>query len=123
VELTQIPPGEQNRPPSVDQAPPQGESAKIALPVIKAGETLRCAAMFRGLDPQMDRLTIFVRGLTNDFEIEAAEPHRRKVRERVLELVYESPGDEFSTHVRPIRFVSEKWVDIEKVVKTDLDKP
>ena len=39
--------------------------------------------------------------------VEALEqPFRRKMRERILELVYESPGDEFMTAIRPITFVS-----------------
>jgi hypothetical protein len=121
IEVTSIPPGQQHQPPATSTPPPGGESAKIALPVLKSGEQIKCAAMFRGLDPEMDKLTITVRGLSSDIEVETLEqPFRRKMRERVLELVYESPGDEFMAQTRPIKFVSQKWTEVEKTIKSDL---
>lgn len=120
AELTSIPQGGANTQPAL-AAPPGGGSGKIALPVINPGDTFRCAAMFRAMDPEMDFLTIRVRGLSSDIEVEAVEqPFRRKMRERILELKYESPGDEFMTAVRPITFVSQKWIESEKIIKSDL---
>jgi len=121
AELSGVAPGGQHTPPAKD-APPAGESAKLALPTVKPGQVRRCIAMFKAFDPELDVLTIRVHGLSSDVEVEpiADQPFRRKVRDRVLEIKYESPGDEFMTQVRPITFVSQKWVEVEQVVKSDL---
>jgi hypothetical protein len=94
---------------------------KIDLPVIKAGETVKCVALFRGFDREMDRLTITVRGLTNDVIAKKTGPHERKLSERVLKLHYSRPGDEYYTNEDPIEFVGREWVTVERTVKTDLE--
>lgn len=47
----------------------QGDESGISSPVIKAGETWQCVALFKRISPEMDYLRIFVDGLTNDFKI------------------------------------------------------
>jgi hypothetical protein len=95
---------------------------KLDLPVIKAGETVQCAAIFRGPDPEADRLEVTFRGLTNDVIAEkTGNPNERKLVERALVLSYERPGDEFHRTEDSIVFVGRQWVTLERVVKTDLD--
>lgn len=137
AELNTSPQGQQHQLPG-KEAPPGGGSGKVALPTIKPGETFRCVAIFKKLDAEMDRLKISVHGLSNDVEVKQTDqpwdsefgfgekpatpnqPFRRKVKDRVLEIEYESPGDEFTTNVRPLTFVAQRWVEVERVVKTDL---
>lgn len=95
---------------------------KLDLPVIKAGESVRCVAIFRGPDPEADRITVTVRGLSNDVVIATTDkPNERKLVERALELSYERPGDEFYRSSDAIEYLGRQWVTLERVVKTDLD--
>lgn len=94
---------------------------KLDLPVIKAGTSARCVAIFKGPSPEADRLTIYVRGLTNDVIVEKTAPHERKLTEQVLEIAYERPGDEFYRTEDPFEFAGRRWVRVERVIKTDLE--
>jgi hypothetical protein len=97
---------------------------KLSLPMIKAGESKKCVAIFQRFDPEMDTLKIHVEGLQNDVIVEAPKDYRRTVREQILELVYERLGNEFFTASNKLpRFVSRKWKTRETTVKTDLKKP
>lgn len=102
---------------------PLGKPFKIARPVIKAGETRQCAAIFRRLDPETDRLTIRLLGLTNDIKVEEAGPHARKVTERIYEIEYKRPGDEFYPGLDRLFLVREAWMDQVRTIKTDLRSP
>lgn len=93
---------------------------QINLPVLKAGEIWRCVAVFDRWDNEFDHLTIRVSGLTNDVVIKSERPHERSVTERVLELRYERPGDEFWTPDDLLTFLDRKWVDVIRTIKTDL---
>jgi hypothetical protein len=46
-----------------------GDETGINSPVIKAGETWQCVAVFKKISTEMDYLRIYVSGLTNDFQI------------------------------------------------------
>lgn len=46
-----------------------GDEEGINSPVIKAGETWKCVAVFKKISTEMDYLRIFVSGLTNDFKV------------------------------------------------------
>lgn len=103
------------------------ETARIALPVIQPKETLRCVAMFDRIDPEMDRLTLKVRGLTNssllshdDYVAPDNQPHRRVITEAVLTLLYRRPGDEFAHGQDPIEFVGRRWTDETRTIRSDL---
>ncbi|MCZ6690170.1 MAG: hypothetical protein O7H41_11240 [Planctomycetota bacterium] len=102
---------------------PLGQPYEIARPVIRAGETRQCVAIFPRLDAETDLLTISVFGLTNDILVEPTEPHRRKITERIYQIVYERPGDEFFPSLDKISLVKEGWVDRERIIKTDLRSP
>lgn len=95
---------------------------ELKVPAIKAGETVRCVAIFRGPDPEADRLEVAFRGLSNDVIMEkTGAPNERKLTERVLVLAYDRPGDEYHRSSDPIEYAGRKWVTVERVVKTDLD--
>lgn len=95
---------------------------KLELPVIKAGETVQCVAIFKGPDPEGDKITITFRGLSNDvMAAKTGKANERKLTERVLVLSYERPGDEFYRQDDPITYLGREWKTLERVVKTDLD--
>ena len=103
------------------------ETAQIALPIIQPGEELQCVALFPAMDPEMDGLSVMVRGLTNssllshaDFVRPPDRPHERVVTEAVLVLSWRRPGDEFAPDLDPIEFVGRRWTDQTRTVKNDL---
>lgn len=94
----------------------------LDLPVIKAGEKARCVAIFKGPDDEADRITVSFRGLSNDVQsIKTGTPNERKLIERVFQLSYERPGDEYYRTDDAIEYVGHGWVTVERVVKSDLD--
>lgn len=126
------PPGQQNVPPALGREEPVADTAKVALPMIQPGETQRCVAIFKAWDPQMDVLSIFVRGLTNsslmlegvirdeDYVRPPERPGERDIKEAVLVLTYERDGDEFAATSDPLRFVGRRWTDQPRTIKSDL---
>lgn len=108
------------------EGPPKGV-AKISLPVIQPKQKLKCVAILGPFHPEMDRLVIKIRGLTNWSLLEGdgyvapkGKPHQRMIKEAVLELHYSRPGDEFAHTTDPIKFVRRKWTDVKRVLKSDL---
>jgi len=125
-ELAMPPTGERNVLPQISDNRTK-ETARIALPTIQPGETLRCVAIMGPFHPEMDRLVISVRGLTNssilahdDYVAPEGEPHRRVIKEAVLQLHYSRPGDEFAHGQDVITFEGRRWTDATRVVKSDL---
>jgi hypothetical protein len=120
------PPGTQNAlPPVQDQR--SKETGHLALPTIQPGETLRGVAIFGKFDPEMDRLTIKVRGLstssilTHDAYVAPdSQPNRRVITEAVLTLNYRRPGDEFVHGEDPLEFVDRRWTDETRTIGSDL---
>jgi hypothetical protein len=95
---------------------------RLELPVIKAGETVQCVAIFKGPDVEADKITITFRGLSNDVVGQkTGKPNERKLTERVLVLTYECPGDEYYRQQRSIDYVGREWKTLERVIKSDLD--
>jgi hypothetical protein len=128
-DVSMPPPGEENELPAVGDKQTK-RTAKIALMTIQPGETLDCVAIFKALDPELDRLTVTVRGLTNscilveskgqDYVAPKAAPNRRVITEAVLELYYKRPGDEFAHDTDPLVYVGRKWTDVKRTLKSDL---
>jgi hypothetical protein len=124
-ELCMPKPGDQNELPKVDDKRTR-DVGRIALPSIQPKEKLRCVALFEKFDPEMDRLTIKVRGLTNssilshdDYVAPDNKPHRRVITEAVLTLHYKRPGDEFAHGQDSIEFVGRRWTDETRTIKSD----
>ncbi len=92
----------------------------INMPVIKAGETWNCVAIFNRWDNEADYLTVRINGLTNDIISKTEKAHERTLTERVLTLKYYRPGDEFWTPEDTMDFVERKWIDVTRTIKSDL---
>lgn len=109
----------------------EGEGIKetdegVNLPVIKAGETKRCIAIFKKLDNEARTIKIYFQGLTNDFKIvthlqdTTLSEFERIGEERVYEVVYQRNGDEFFTTDDWIDFEKKGWVTWKRKYKVDL---
>ncbi len=125
-DVSMPPPGERNELPRVSDVRTK-HTAKIALPTIQPGETLRCVAIMEAFHPEMDRLEVHVRGLSNssliahdDYTAPDGQPHRRVLKEAVLVLHYSRPGDEFAHGQDPLRYTHRRWIDVERVIESDL---
>ena len=64
-----------------------------------------------------DQITIRVYGLVNDIVLENLGGEQWRITERVLELQFERPGDEFYTSLDKFKFLGQKWVTEVKEVK------
>lgn len=125
-DVSMPPPGERNEMPRVDDRR-TNQTARIALRTIQPGETLDCVAIMGPFHPEMDRLEVRVRGLTNssllehdDYVAPDGRPHRRVIKEAVLTLHYSRPGDEFVHGQDPIRFEGRRWLDVKRTIESDL---
>lgn len=124
-QVSMKPEGEQNEGPALGDTKSY-KTAQIALPKLQPGEEVTCVAIFKNFHPEMDRLVIRVRGLSNwsllSEKFYEAQPnsHDRTIREAVLELHYSRPGDEFAHGTDPIVYETTKWVDDERQIKSDL---
>ena len=86
-----------------------------------AGETRDCVAIFNPIDPEADTFVIRVRGLVNDLDIENLGGDKWRVTERVLELTFRRPGDEFYTSLDKFKFVGQKWKSDTKEIELKPD--
>lgn len=95
----------------------------VSQTIIKAGETKECVAIFNAIDPEMDKLRIYIEGLTNDIKVEdiKGRPNKRRVTDKILKLVYKRPGDEFHAMLKTLEFVKKEWIKRVRIIKTDLD--
>lgn len=83
------------------------------------GDKLDCLAIFNPIDPEADDIKIFVHGLVDDIRIDEMPGGGFRVTERVLELTYERPGDEFYTSLDAFEFKGSKWT--KRVIETSSD--
>jgi hypothetical protein len=101
---------------------PPNFPTKLQLPLIKAGQTIRCVAIFHGWDPEANHLTVTWNGLTNDVQLApTGQPNERKLSERVFRVEYYRGGDEFFPDEEWLEEVGHRWETLERVVKTDLE--
>jgi hypothetical protein len=96
---------------------------KLAMAMIKAGETKKCVAIFRKFDVEMDWLILNFRGLSNDQVIDFPEDYRREVTENVFQLLYKRHGSDFFTANKTPKFLAKRWVAVKRTIKTDLKSP
>lgn len=93
---------------------------------IAVGETLWGVVTWEDIDPQVDRFSIYVKGLTNAYRW-TDEPGAfktgqrigtgRKLVQKTLKLNFWRPGDEFLEHEREIRFGVPGELDYEWVYR------
>ena len=74
------------------------------------GQSRECVAIFNPIDPEADKITLRVFGLVNDVEMENLSGTKWRISERVLEVIFERPGDEYYTSLDKFNFVGQKWV-------------
>ena len=72
----------------------------------KPGEKRDCVAIFGELDPSTNNIKIIVRGLSNDYHLVETEDGDREIEERVYEIFFHRPGDEYAINLD--RFIQKK---------------
>jgi len=78
--------------------------------IIKPGEKKTGIAIFKGVDPAADTLTVFVAGLTGDFKTQVSEDGTIKALYRTYKLIYKRPGDRFDASLDPITLEDSDWI-------------
>jgi len=74
--------------------------------VIKPGESWTGVALFKSVDPNMDRITFQIRGVEDVIiRIKGVS----FVEERALEFNYRQLGDEYFPWEEPIEFIGKRW--------------
>ncbi len=86
----------------------------------RGGEQKECVAIFNPLDPEADKIVVSVHGLANDLVVEKLSDNRLKITERVLELTFTRPGDQYYPAWDKFKFVSRKWKQL--VRETSIDR-
>jgi hypothetical protein len=77
---------------------------------LKAGEKRSCVAVFNRLDPNANKITISVSGLSNEIRYVPKEDGTKELEERVRELYFERPGDEYAITADSFKAVGKEWV-------------
>lgn len=77
---------------------------------LKANEEKRCIAVFNRFDPTADRITIHVAGLTGGIRETTGEDGAKVLIQRLRELSFERPGDEFAITLDSFRLKEERWI-------------
>lgn len=77
---------------------------------LKAGDIRRCVAVFNRLDPNANKITIRVAGLSNEIKEIKKDDGTRLLEERVRELYYERLGDEHAITLDSFTLVGKDWV-------------
>lgn len=83
-------------------------------------EMRHCVAIFNPLDREADRVVISVHGLVDDIEIEDLGNDRFRFTERVLQITFARPGDEFYSSLDKFELVGQKWTKV--VTETPVKK-
>ena len=77
---------------------------------LKAGEKRLCVAVFNHLDPNANKITISISGLSNEIRYVSKEDGTKELEERVRELYFERPGDEYAITADSFKAVGKEWV-------------
>ncbi len=80
-------------------------------------EVKECVALFNPLDPEADKVTIMIHGLVNDIQVKELGGGKWEITERVLEVVFERPGDEFYTSLDRFLPGGQKWKAVPSTVQ------
>jgi len=74
-------------------------------------------ATWSGIDPRVDRFSVYIAGLTNAYRWQNQEDGGRRLFRKMLKLNFWRPGDEFLEHEREIRLGTPDEVDYEWVFR------
>jgi hypothetical protein len=77
---------------------------------IKTGEKRNCVAVFNRLDPNANKITIRVEGLSNEIKEVVKEDGARFLESRVRELTFDRPGDENAITLDSFTLIGQDWV-------------
>jgi len=93
----------------------KGETEKIlSFPKIartlKPGQTRRGVAVFKGVDPAADELTVYVTGLSGDMKLRRDKEGRIKAEYKTYKLIYSRPGDAYAAALDPVKLESSEWI-------------
>ncbi len=83
---------------------------KYSYTVLKPGEKRACVAVFNRLDPNANKITIRVAGLSNEIREIAKDDGSRLLEERVREFQFERPGDEHAITLDSFKLIGKDWV-------------
>lgn len=83
---------------------------KYNYTVLKAGEKRSCVAVFNRLDPNANKITIHVAGLSNEIKEVAKEDGSRLLEERIRDIQFERPGDEHAITLDSFKLMGKEWV-------------
>jgi len=101
-------------------------SAEISQGAIGVGRTAWGVATWDDVNPQIDRFSVYVMGLTNAYKwqdnpggyVKGAQPESyRRFLQKTLKLNFWRPGDEYYEHEREIRYGIPGEVDYEWVYR------
>jgi len=77
---------------------------------LKAGETRKSVAVFNSIDPNASKIVFRIAGLSNEIKSIAKEDGGKELEERIRELRYERPGDEYGITADSFKLVGKEWV-------------
>lgn len=86
------------------------EDPKYRYMTLEAKQKRRCVAVFNAIDPNASEITINVAGLSNEIQRVVADDGTQLLAERVRQLRYTRPGDEYGVSVDSFKLVSKEWV-------------
>ena len=90
---------------------PKGDGAKtFNYTTFESGKKRQCVAIFNKLDPGANKIVISFRGLSNDFHLITNEDGSREIEERVYQLRYERPADEYEINLDRFHLRKKEWV-------------
>lgn len=77
---------------------------------LKANEEKRCIAVFNRFDPNANQITIHIAGLSGGIQERTRADGIRVLIQRLRELSFERPGDEFAVTLDSFRLKDERWI-------------
>jgi hypothetical protein len=86
------------------------QDPKYNYVTLKAGEKRESVAIFNRLDPNANTVTVSVAGLSNQIKTVAKPDGSKVLEERIRELRYKRPGDEFAITRDSFQLLGEDWV-------------
>lgn len=86
------------------------DDPKYRYVTLRAKETRKCVAVFNAIDPNVSKITIRVAGLSNEIRRLSKEDGSVELEDRVRELYYTRPGDEYEISIDKFRLVGKEWV-------------
>jgi hypothetical protein len=77
---------------------------------LKAGATRKCVAVFNRFDANASKIKMTVTGLSNELRTVVKDDGTKELEERVRELYYERPGDEYEVTADSFKLTGKDWV-------------